>query len=197
MKNKILSDPTVIRVVPTSHAKKPKAKVKRAVPKKVSPKPHYQDNGNREYNKEHYGKRIDQLKHIIEDKAYLKTEFLWSMYDALVNGRRISPKMESSITAIVKKYAKWRTLENDPKYRKKKTDYITSSNRKIENILSLLSECGYDEVYESRSEYFLQSVRKFLLETGKLSIKQRKALNSMYKRFEKRVKKVKKSEKKT
>ena len=189
MKNKILSDPTVIRVVPTSHAKKPKAKVKRA-------KPHYQDNGNREYNKEHYGKRIDQLKHIIEDKAYLKTEFLWSMYDALVNGRRISPKMESSITAIVKKYAKWRTLENDPKYRKKKTDYITSSNRKIENILSLLSECGYDEVYESRSEYFLQSVRKFLLETGKLSIKQRKALNSMYKRFEKRVKKLEKSEKK-
>ena len=95
MKNKILSDPTVIRVVPTSHAKKPKAKVKRAVPKKVSPKPHYQDNGNREYNKEHYGKRIDQLKHIISDVTYEENEFIKTMYVALVGGRRITPKIST------------------------------------------------------------------------------------------------------
>jgi len=146
---------------------------------------------NRLYNKEHYGKRIDQLKHIIKDENYHKNDFLWSMYDALVNGRKITPKMENSITDIVKSYTKWRKRELDPEYRKKKTDYIVEGNRKIENILSLLSLCNYDTVYKSRSEYFLQSVRKFLLERGNLTVKQRKSLNSMYKRFEKRVKKVK------
>ena len=143
-----------------------------------------------DFNKNTYGKRIDQLKHIISDVTYEENEFIKTMYVALIGGRRITPKMEKSITTIVKRYTKWRTLENDPVYVKKRTEFITESNSKIEKILSLLSQCNYDEVYESRSEYFLQSVRKFLLESGKLTVKQRKALNTMYKRFEKRVKKV-------
>ena len=149
-----------------------------------------------EYNKKHYGKRIDQLNHIITDMSYEENEFITTMYQALVSGRKITPKMEKSITTIVKRYTKWRTLENDPVYVKKRTEYILKSNMKIDVIRHMLSECDYDDVYRERSEYFLQSVQQFLLESGKLTVKQRKALNSMYKRFEKRVKKVKKSEKK-
>ena len=149
-----------------------------------------------EYNKKHYGKRIDQLNHIITDMSYEENEFITTMYQALVSGRKITPKMEKSITTIVKRYTKWRTLENDPVYVKKRTEYILKSNMKIDVIRHMLSECDYDDVYRERSEYFLQSVQQFLSESGKLTVKQRKALNSMYKRFEKRMKKVKKSEKK-
>ena len=149
-----------------------------------------------EYNKKHYGKRIDQLNHIITDMSYEENEFITTMYQALVSGRKITPKMEKSITTIVKRYTKWRTLENDPVYVKKRTEYVLKSNMKIDVIRHMLSECDYDDVYRERSEYFLQSVQQFLSESGKLTVKQRKALNSMYKRFEKRMKKVKKSEKK-
>jgi late competence protein required for DNA uptake (superfamily II DNA/RNA helicase) len=38
--------------------------------------------------------------------------------------------------------------------------------------------------------YFLNSVEEYLKKDGKLSVKQRKALNTMYKRFEKRVDKI-------
>ena len=145
-----------------------------------------------DYNTNHYGKRIDQLTHILTDTEYQRyvTDFVISMYKALTEGRRITPKMEHHINNIVKGYAKWRKLISDPNYIKKKTEYIIESNRKIDKILSLLSQCNYDEIYESRSEHFIQSLRKFLLENRKLTVKQRKALNSMYKRFEKRVKKV-------
>ena len=151
-----------------------------------------------DYNTNHYGKRIDQLTHILTDTEYQRyvTDFVISMYKALTEGRRITPKMEHHINNIVKGYAKWRKLNSDPNYIKKKTEYIIESNRKIDKILSLLSQCNYDEIYESMAEHFIQSLRKFLLENRKLTVKQRKALNSMYKRFEKRVKKVKKSEKK-
>ena len=151
-----------------------------------------------DYNTNHYGKRIDQLTHILTDTEYQRyvTDFVISMYKALTEGRRITPKMEHHINNIVKGYAKWRKLNSDHNYIKKKTEYIIESNRKIDKILSLLSQCNYDEIYESRSEHFIQSLRKFLLENRKLTVKQRKALNSMYKRFEKRMKKVKKSEKK-
>ena len=144
-----------------------------------------------EYNKKHYGKRIDQLKHIISDMSYDENEFIKTMYVALIGGRKITPKMENSITTIVKRYTKWRKLENDPVYVKKRTEYVLKSNMKIDVIRHMLSECDYDDIYRERSEYFLQSVQKFLSESGKLTVKQRKALNSMYKRFEKRMKKVK------
>ena len=32
-----------------------------------------------EYNKKHYGKRIDQLKHIISDMSYEENEFIKTM----------------------------------------------------------------------------------------------------------------------
>ncbi len=150
-----------------------------------------------DYNTNRYGRRIDQLTHILKDNEYQRhvTDFVISMHKALTEGRKITPKMEHHINKIVKGYAKWRKLNSDPTYIKKRTEYVIESNKKIEKILSLLSQCNYDVIYESRSEHFLQSIRKFLVENHKLTVKQRKALNSMYKRFEKRVKKVKKSEK--
>ena len=64
-------------------------------------------------NKELFGRRIKQLQVIIEDESFIPNgstnsyhEFILSMYRALITGRKITPKMESSITKIVKSYAK-------------------------------------------------------------------------------------------
>jgi len=57
-----------------------------------------------------------------------------------------------------------------------------------------LDECNYTRNYTSEKLYFLDSIERQVYSRGKLSIKQRKALNKMYLQFEK---KLKKSEKKT
>ena len=141
-------------------------------------------------NKELFGRRIEQLKVIVEDESYIPKgssngyhDFVKSMYGALISGRKITPKMESSITKIVKSYSK--TL--NPEYRKK-------TIAKLKMIKRRLDECNYTRSYTADKLYFLESIERQVYSRGSLSIKQRKALNKMYIQFEK---KLKKSEKKT
>ena len=148
-----------------------------------------------EENKKLFGRRIEQLKVIINDLNYLPTgntyrEFIIDMSSALVHGRKITPKMESSITKIVKTYAK--TL--NPEYRKNKLDYTENTVSKIHMIKRRLDECNYTTSYKVEKLWFLESVEKQVYSRGSLSIKQRKALNGMFKQFEKRIEK---NEKKT
>ena len=148
-------------------------------------------------NKELFGRRIKQLQVIIEDDSYIPKgstndyhDFIFSMYRALVQGRKITPKMEISITKIVKSYAK--TL--NPEYRKEKLDYTENTIAKLNMIKRRLDECNYTRNYTADKLYFLDSIEKQVYSRGSLSIKQRKALNKMFLQFEK---KLKKSEKKT
>ncbi len=161
---------------------------------------------NIERNKKLFGRRIEQLKVIIEDESFIPNgstnsyhEFIFSMYKALVQGRKITPKMESAITKIVKSYAK--TL--NPEYRKEKLDYTENTIAKLNMIKRRLDECNYTRNYTSEKLWFLESIEKQVYSRGSLSIKQRKALNKMYtqftkkigknEKFEKKIKKVKKS----
>jgi len=146
-------------------------------------------------NKKLFGRRIEQLKVIINDLNYLSTgntyrEFIIDMSSALVHGRKITPKMESAITKIVKTYAK--TLNSE--YRKNKLDYTDNTVSKINMIKRKLDECNYTKGYTNEKLWFLESVEKQVYSRGSLSIKQRKALNGMFKQFEKRIEK---NEKKT
>ena len=148
-------------------------------------------------NKELFGRRIEQLKVIVEDESYIPKgssngyhDFVKSMYLALITGRKITPKMESSITKIVKSYSK--TL--NPEYRKEKLDYTENTIAKLSMIKRRLDECNYTRNYTSEKLYFLESIEKQVYSRGSLSIKQRKALNKMYIQF---TKKLEKSEKKT
>ena len=142
-----------------------------------------------EENKVKYGKRIRQLDHILTDNNYLTDggyrEFVVSMYKALISGRKITPKMESAITKVVKSYAK---ILN-PEYRKSKLDYTENTIAKLNMIKRKLHECKYTPSYESSTEYFLESIEKQVHKRGSLTIKQRKALNKMYKQFTKRIEK--------
>ena len=147
-------------------------------------------------NQKLFGRRIEQLDHILKDNTFLVDggyrEFIVSMYKALVSGRRITPKMESAITKIVKSYSK--TL--NPEYRKKKLDYTENTISKLNMIKRRLDECNYTRSYTSEKLYFLDSIERQVYSRGKLSSKQRKALNKMYTQFTKKIGKNEKFEKK-
>jgi hypothetical protein len=145
-----------------------------------------------EENQKLFGRRIKQLKVIVEDESYIPKgssngyhDFVWSMYDALVTGRKITPKMESSITKIVKSYSK--TL--NPEYKKNKLDYTENTIAKLNMIKRRLDECNYTTSYKVDKLWFLESIEKQVHTRGSLSVKQRKALNKMYLQFEKKLKK--------
>ena len=145
-------------------------------------------------NQKLFGRRIEQLDHILKDNNFLVDggyrNFISSMYKALVSGRRITPKMESSITKIVKSYAK----HIDPEHQKSRLDYTELTIAKLKMIKRRLDECNYTRSYTADKLYFLDSIASQVYSRGSLSIKQRKALNKMYLQFEK---KLEKSEKKT
>ena len=154
---------------------------------------------NIELNKKMFGRRIKQLQVIIEDESFIPNgstnsyhEFIFSMYKALIQGRKITPKMESAITKIVKSYSK--TL--NPEYRKQKLDYTENTIAKLNMIKRRLDECNYTRSYTSEKLYFLDSIERQVYSRGKLSIKQRKALNKMYTQFTKKLGKNEKFEKK-
>ena len=147
-------------------------------------------------NKSMYGRRIEQLAIIIEDNSYIPKgsentyhEFIFSMWQALVTGRRITPKMETAITKIVKVYAKHLKKENDPEYRKKKLSYIETTLNKLNSLKGKLHTAEYSKSYENNSEYFLNSISDHVKARGSLTVKQRKALNKMHKQFTKRIEK--------
>ena len=149
-------------------------------------------------NKELFGRRIEQLKVIVEDESYIPRgssngyhDFVKSMYLALISGRKITPKMESSITKIVKSYAK--TLS--PEYKKNKIDYVENTIAKLNMIKRRLDECNYTRSYTSEKLYFLDSIERQVYSRGKLSSKQRKALNKMNTQFTKKLGRMKNSKK--
>ena len=152
-------------------------------------------------NKVLFGRRIEQLKVIVEDESYIPKgssngyhDFVKSMYLALISGRKITPKMEASITKIVKAYSKRLKENNDPKIQKQKLDYVENTVSKITMIKRVLAGCNYTRGYTVDKLYFLESIEKQVYRRGSLSVKQRKALNKMYTQFTKRIEK---SEKKT
>ena len=136
-----------------------------------------------------YSKRKDQLKHILNDNGYWKKDsgfkdFLQDQYRLLEKGYTLTDKQEAAVTKAVKRYAVYFFKKNDPEYKQKIDDKVN----RIKMIRQLLEKCNYHESYVWRSEEFLSSVEYQVKRFGKLSEKQVKALNSMHKRFLKKIK---------
>ena len=156
-----------------------------------------------EENKEKFAKRIKQLDHIVKDLNYIPKdstngyhEFIQNMHSALVGGRKITRKMESSIVKIITTYTEWLKKENDPEYKKNKIKYIENSLTKIKLLEDKLYEANYSKSYMSDKEYFLDSIKSHVKSRGNLSSKQKQALNKMYKQFNKRIENNKKGNEK-
>ena len=132
-------------------------------------------------------KRKDQLHHILNDNDYWNDDtgfksFLQDQYDNLKKGWTLSDKQEAAVTKAVKRYAVYFFKKNDPVYKQKIDDKVN----RINVIKKLLAQCDYHESYIWRSEEFLNSVEYQVKRFGKLSEKQVKALNGMYKRFQRK-----------
>ena len=137
-----------------------------------------------------YAKRKDQLDHILKDESYWVNDngykdFVADMYVKVKNGYTLSSKQETAITNAVKTYAKYFFSKNDPDNKNKKDELI----QKVRMVQRLLRECNYERSYEYGAEDFLNSVEKQVKSRGTLSVKQKQALNKMYKRFKKRIEK--------
>ena len=129
-----------------------------------------------------------QLNHILNDHRYYQPdssrEFTISMYNSF-GKRKITKKMEISMDKIINKYIEWQKSENKlDKY--EKLERIKDGQYKLNVIRTLMSGCGYRPGYIGRTNEFLDSVERGLRFNGMLSVKQRKALNQMYKRFKKK-----------
>jgi hypothetical protein len=130
-----------------------------------------------------------RLYHILNDNNFYMNdgyrEFVTSMHDA-IGSRKVTPKMEISMDKVVAVYKKY--LKSDNKLTKwQKKELIDSGVAKIELIRTQMHSCKYSGGYLARSDEFLDNVRNYLERTGKLSLKQKKALNQMYKRFTKKL----------
>ena len=137
-----------------------------------------------------YVKRKQQLDHILKDKSYWVNDngyksFVADMHNKLSKGYSLSEKQEYAINNAVSRYAKYFFSKNDPD-NKKKTDELW---KKVRMVQKLLYECNFERSYEANAEDFLNSVETQVKSRGTLSIKQKQALNKMYKRFKKRLKK--------
>jgi len=139
-----------------------------------------------------YVKRKQQLDHILKDKSYWVgkgsgsyKDFVADMHSKLSKGHSLSEKQEYAINNAVSKYAKYFFSKNDPD-NKKKTDELI---QKVRRVQKLLYECNFERSYEANAEDFLNSVETQVKSRGTLRAKQKQALNKMYMRFKKRLKK--------
>ena len=148
-------------------------------------------------NKELFGRRIEQLKVIVEDESYIPRgssngyhDFVKSMYLALISGRKITSNMKSAITNIVWSYAKHLKEKNDPALQQQKLEYIN----KVDSVKHKLNECNYTKGYTYERLHFLESIETYIRNRGKLSPNQMKALNKMNNQYNKKLEKIKKKE---
>ncbi len=127
-------------------------------------------------NKETYKFQIVELKKLVNDKD--QSKFVRDMYQALVTGRRITPKMLDSINNIVKR--------NQPVEREKKRLRKERTLRKLQFL--------YDKLVEVKSNQYPQRVVLSMMENthkwGSLTKKQMEFVNTL---FEKNIKKSEKN----
>ena len=127
-------------------------------------------------NKETYTFQIVELKKLVNDKD--QSKFVRDMYQALVTGRKITPKMLDSINNIVKR--------NQPVEREKKRLRKERTLRKLQFL--------YDKLVEVKSNQYPQRVVLSMMENthkwGRLTKKQMEFVNTI---FEKNIKKSEKN----
>jgi|TARA_Y100000034_G_scaffold1424_1_gene1772 hypothetical protein len=136
-------------------------------------------------NKKLYSKEIKELDFII--KSSEKDEFVLSMYNALVSGRKITDKMLEAIHNIIKR--------NTPKELNKKLEWQKIVIPKLNNVREMIEvvEGGRIHTPYNRSYPFINSIIRQATKRSSLTKKQMMAVNNLYKRY--KVKYDKKLEK--
>ena len=144
-----------------------------------------------------HDKKMQQMMHILTDKKYwggdrALTEkgnsykkFVGDMVSAISKGRNISFKMDKAIKGIVTRYVE----STSPKKTLEKEARIKRIHWKIQEVRSKVDEANYRPNYRSNGYHFLASIMSQVERTGRLSPKQKDALNKMYVKANKRIQK--------
>ena len=131
------------------------------------------------YNKKPYNKEYKELKFLVETKR--ADDFTINMYVAIITGRKITDKMLNAIHNIMK-----RNSTHELEKKRLETERLLF---KLNLVKEALNKANYHETYTWRSAEFLNSIESQIRERGSLSGKQKLALNKMYIRFNKKIKK--------
>ena len=158
----------------------------------------------------HYDRKFQQLQAILADTNYwpedklvsggaastMRTnenisytnsykKFVNDMVLAIENGRKITPKMHSAIYGIVKRYI----VSTDPIKVQNRNNRIEAINDKLDVVKNTLIKAKYAKSTEYGGISFLDSISQQVGRTGRLSVKQKEALNRMYLKAKKRIEK--------
>jgi len=124
-----------------------------------------------------YSKEIKELKFIVETGE--KNEFTLSMYNALVSGRNITPKMEESIKKIIK--------SNSPEHRRERESWLNTVLPKMNKIKELVNSTTWTSGYKAGANEFIDSLIRQANGSLRLSENQMLAANKIYIKAKKRL----------
>ena len=140
---------------------------------------------------------MQQMMHILADKKYWGgsrslsekghsyKKFVSDMISAVVKSRNITKKMDNAMKNIVTRYME----STNPEKIKEKEKRVKRIHWKIQEVRSKVDEAKYSQSYTSSGYHFLASIMSQVERTGKLSQKQKDALNKMYVKANKRIQK--------
>ena len=137
-----------------------------------------------EHNKKVFGVKIVELKLIIESQIRTggkSDEFTSNMLIALQSGRKITPKMEDAINSIVKR--------NTPEEMSKRDEWVEKVVTKMMMVKEMISDTNWTSGYKGGSYNFIDSIINQAKSRKTLSKKQMEAINNMYHRVKKNIKK--------
>jgi len=134
-------------------------------------------------NEQFYAVEIKKMTEIVGDRKGVN-EFTLAMYDALVQGRRISEKMLKHIHKIIK--------INDLEVRIKRGEWVKEITTKLNKVNEMVEKTSWTDNYKQLKKYFINSLISQSKERLTLTEKQLAAVNKIYKQTKKRLEKEKK-----
>lgn len=140
------------------------------------------------HNKTKYKSEINSLTEIINTQTKTGVsvnQFTADMLLAMRSGRKITNKMEQAIHNIIKR--------NQPEFIETRNKWVASVVPKITFLISRVELTDWTRGYKSGVLHFLESVKNQAKSRMTLSDRQMSALERMYKKVEKNIKKSKKS----
>ena len=140
------------------------------------------------HNKTKYKSEINSLTEIINTQTKTGVsvnQFTADMLLAMRSGRKITNKMEQAIHNIIKR--------NQPEFIETRNKWVASVVPKITFLISRVELNDWTRGYKSGVLHFLESVKNQAKSRMTLSDRQMSALERMYKKVEKNIKKSKKS----
>ena len=140
------------------------------------------------HNKTKYKSEINSLTEIINTQTKTGVsvnQFTADMLLAMRSGRKITNKMEQAIHNIIKR--------NQPEFIETRNKWVASVVPKINFLISRVELTDWTRGYKSGVLHFLESVKNQAKSRMTLSDRQMSALERMYKKVEKNIKKSKKS----